>query len=308
LAWNGNLFVLTGYTGGNGGVKVFTSTDGTSWMDRSSGAGVASWQDLRKVAWLNDRWVSSGWYSSLRTSTDGAQTFTTTRSQTEENPAMAYGNGIYFTAGVNRSNSSADVDVLSLDGVTWYSFAAPTTTDRNAAVFFKNAFLTAGDSGTLWQSGTVAASDPFLVWQASQFPGGGAASLAESDPDLDGLSNLTEFALGRNPNSGSGSEGASAAGVLVWQSGRPWLQLDLPYPTPSNLTYTVQGAPNPDGQWTNIAQKSGNGSWTWVWANGGTARLNVGAPSSGRMSVAAGAPDDVLGATKYFFRLQVSLP
>ncbi|MDP3851872.1 MAG: PKD domain-containing protein [Luteolibacter sp.] len=153
-AWNGSTYVIAGYAGNNGGATVFTSSNRSDWMDVTAGVGIdPGLQDLRKVAWLNDRFVSSGRYSKLRVSTDDAQTFTTTRTVNEHNPAMAYGDGIYFTAGEQLDAAYADVDVLSLNGVTWSSFTAPTTANRNGAVFFKHTFITVGAGGEIWQSG-----------------------------------------------------------------------------------------------------------------------------------------------------------
>ncbi|MEI8037651.1 MAG: cadherin-like beta sandwich domain-containing protein, partial [Verrucomicrobiota bacterium] len=159
VAWNGSVYAMVGCVGSNGTAKVLTSTNRVNWLDKSAGVGVESWQDLRKIAWMNDRFVASGWYSLLRVSTDSAQTFSTTRSVIEQTPAMVYGDGIYFAAGINHisisPNVDEDVDVLSRDGVTWYSSAAPTTTSRNSAAFFKHTFITVGDSGSIWQSGNT---------------------------------------------------------------------------------------------------------------------------------------------------------
>ncbi|MFZ4765926.1 MAG: PKD domain-containing protein, partial [Roseimicrobium sp.] len=289
-AWNGSVYTIVGYSGGNGTTSVFTSTNRSSWVNRSAGAGVASWQDLRKIAWLNDRFVSSGWYSKLRTSSDNGQTFTTTRTRTEENPAMAFGDGIYFTAGQDRDASSADVDVLSLDGGTWYSFAAPTTSNRNGAVFFKHTFITVGDGGSIWQSGdTTPVATGFAAWQATNFPGGGAASQATSDADNDGLLNLAEYGLNRNPNLGTGGHGSSAAGYVLRLGGRAWLHLDMPEPAQTDVTYTVQGTTTLTSGWTNLAQKTGAAAWTWL--GGGTAQISQGSASSGRVPVEIGMPD-----------------
>lgn len=306
IAWNGSVFALVGYAGSNGGAVVFTSTDGSSWIDRSTGAGVASWQDLRTIAWLNDRFVASGWYSSLRTSTDGAQTFTTTRAVREENPATAYGDGIYFTAGVNLDSSSADVDVLSLDGTNWYSFTAPTTSDRNAAVFFKHTFITAGAGGSIWQSGDTTPAATYASWQTVNFPGGGASSLSGADADADGVVNLMEYALGRDPRVAAGSNGAAGTGYAVVQSSRAWLHLDVPEPAMGDVLYTVQGSTSPGGTWTDLAKKAGPGAWTWQV--GGASHINLGTASGGRLPVEIGMPDSANGQTRYFLRLQASKP
>lgn len=209
LAWSGSVFLLTGYSGTNGAVQVFTSGDGLNWVNQSAGAGVASWQDLRKSAWLNNRFVSSGWYSQLRVSTNAGASFTTTRTDSEETPGLAYGGGIYFAAGVNHSASDADIDVLSQDGVTWYAFTAPTTTDRNGAAFFNNTFITVGNAGSIWQSATLTSASGFSAWQTTNFPSGGLGALAGRDPDNDGLNNLVEYALNLGPTTGNGAAGYS---------------------------------------------------------------------------------------------------
>ena len=306
IAWNGSIYALAGYTGNNGGVKVYTSTTGSSWIDRSAGAGVAGWQDLRSIAWLNNRFVASGWYSSLRVSIDSAQTFSTTRSHTEINPAMAYGDGIYYTAGEDKDNSSADVDVLSLDGTAWYSFAAPTTSNRYAAVFYKHHFISVGAGGNIWQSDDTTPPASFATWQATNFPGGGVAALATSDPDLDGVVNLLEYALNLNPNSAALANGILATGRSVILSERTWLHLDMPEPALADATYTMQGSSTLTGTWTPLAQKVGSG--TWLWLGGGTSRITQGTASGGRKPIEVGVPDSATGLGKYFLRLQVDVP
>jgi len=306
VAWNGSVYALVGYAGGNGSAKVFTSTNRSNWIDGSAGTGLASWQDLRKIAWLNDRFVASGWYSSLRTSTDNGQSFSTTRSAIEETPALAYGDGIWFTAGIDHSASDADVDVLSVDGVTWYSFPAPTTTNRNGALFFKHTFITVGDTGTLWQSGNTTPATGFVAWQNSRFPMAGISALPGSDADSDGIPNLIEYALSRNPNLGSASDGPAGAGRIVYNSGRPWLHIDMPEPAPSDVTYLVQGYTSLNGTWTSLAQKSGTSAWTWL--GGGTSHISQGSTSAGRMPVEIAMPDSANGQPRYFLRLKASVP
>ena len=306
VAWGDDVFALTAYSSGNGTGRVFTSSDGSSWVDRSSGIGIASWQDLRKIAWLKDRFVASGWYSSLRTSTDSAQSFTTNRPQTEETPAMAYGDGIFFAAGVNYSNGSADVDLLSQDGVTWYTFAAPTTNDRNGAVFFKHTLITVGQSGEIWQSADLTPPTGYALWQNIHFPAGGLASLGIADPDFDGVSNLLEYALQRSPTDPNIGNGPSGTGNTLMQSGIVMMQLDMPDPAPADITYHVEGTNTLTGLWTTLAEKVGTGPW--VWQGGGTTHLIEGTANAGRRSVQIGRPDSSSGQTFYFFHLKVEEP
>jgi hypothetical protein len=298
LAWNGSVFLLTGYTDGNGGVKVFTSTDGLNWMDQAAGAGVASWQDLRKVAWLNDRFVGSGWYSKLRVSTDGGTSFTSTRSDSESTPALAYGNGIWFAAGVNQSNSNADVDVLSLDGTNWFSYTAPTTVDRKAAIFFNNTLITVGNAGSIWQSDTLpAATGSFATWQSTHFPSGGVNSLATSDPDSDGLNNFAEYSLGLLPTAANGGIAS-----IELQSGLGWMHFDMPEPARTDVRYLLQGSTSLTSEsWTELARKTGTAAW--IWQAGGTSRISTGTTSGGRLPTQIGMPDAQAGAPRYFMRL-----
>ncbi|MBL9131204.1 MAG: hypothetical protein JNG86_08400, partial [Verrucomicrobiaceae bacterium] len=299
LAWNGSVFLLTGYTDANGIAKVFTSSDGLTWNDQSAGVGIASWQDLRKSAWLNDRFVSSGWYSKLRVSTNSGASFTTTRTDSEETPGLAYGSGVYFAAGVNHSASDADIDLLSLNGMDWFSYPAPTTTDRKAAVFFNNTFITVGNAGSIWQSGTLTGASGFAAWQAANFPTGGIPALADRDADNDGLSNLAEYAMNFAPNAANG-----ALGYSVVQTGRAWLHLDIPQSPPTDVRYIIQGNLSlSGGTWTELARKTGAGAWSWQ--AGGTTQITTGAASGGRVPTEIGMPDAQLGQPSYFMRLVI---
>lgn len=302
IAWGGGKFVITAYTPNNGTCRVFTSTNGLDWINTSTGVGVLDWQDLRKISWLNDRFVASGWYSSLRTSTDEGQTFTTTRPQTEQTPAMAFGDGIYFAAGVNHSNATADVDVLSLDGTNWYSFPAPTTADRQAAVFFKDTFITVGDNGEIWQSGNLKSSIGFSDWQLTNFPLGGEESLPTADPDHDGRTNLLEYALGANPRLAEANNDPTFNVV----SGVAALRLNLPEPAMADITYRLEGNPTLTGPWLLMAEKTGVGPWSWLAE--GAIRLSVADPVADRQSIIVRPPESADGLKGYFLRLSVEAP
>jgi len=299
-ARNSSQFVITGHaSGGSGTPKVWTSSDGLSWVDASAGAGVASWQDMRRIAWLNDRFVSSGWYSKLRVSTDNGSTFTTTRSDSEWCSGLAYGSGVYFTAGINQDSADADIDLLSLNGTDWFSYTAPTTDDRNAAVFFNNTFITVGDAGSIWQSATLTGASGFAAWQSSNYPSGGIPALADRDPDGDGLNNFAEYALGLAPGTPNGSMGRA-----VQQTGRTWLHLDLPQPALADVRYIIQGNTSlSGGTWSEIARKTGAGAWSWT--AGGTTQITTGAASGGKVPTEVGVPDSQTSQPRYFMRVVI---
>jgi hypothetical protein len=307
VACGGGWFVLTAYTNGNGSARVFRSSNGLSWLDCSSGVGVANWQDLRKVAWLKDRFVASGWYSKLRVSTDSGQTFTTTRSHSEETPALAFGNGCWFAGGIDRDSSGMAVDLMSFDGTNWVAGAAPTTLARRAAAFFNGSFVTVGESGSIWQSGAVTALAGWPAWQLAKFSAGSASCLPSRDPDGDGVPNVFEYVLGRDPSSAVGSDGAAALPKGVVSSGRFWLRLDLPEPSVFDVNCVVQGRTNLlSGTWTDLARK--NGTNAWLWLGGGTPRLATNSASGGRLAVDVGLPDAWLTQPKCFLRLKLEAP
>jgi hypothetical protein len=308
VAFGDGRFVAVGFTPNNGGTSVLTSPDGLTWTNTSTGAGVASWQDLRYVAWAHDRFLASGWYSKIRHSTDLGATFSTTRSNTEEIAGFAYGNGVWFATGIDKDNSDADVDLVSPDGSTWTNLATPALADnRNAAIFFNNTFITAGDNASIRQSGTISqASSGYLAWRELYFPDHASLSAPDGDADEDSLSNLLEYSLGRSPLLGSGSEGLAALPFVVIASepllnDRISLRADLPSPAPTDVIYVVEASSTLDSDWTAIASNSG-GSWTWL--AGGTSRILAGTPSAGRVTVTVGDSVALTSNPRRFLRLR----
>jgi hypothetical protein len=305
VAWGDGRFTLV--VGESNAAKVLTSTDGLTWIDRSSGVDLGGWQYFEKITWLQDRFVASGWYSQLRVSTDGGQSFTTTRAGNESCPALASGDGIWLAAGANLDDNGKQIDLLSLNGAEWSSYPAPAAAARHAAVFFKHTFVTVGDGGTIWQSDPLVTASGWAAWQAVQFPGGGPQALPDADPDSDGLSNRLEYALGRLPLSSAGSDGASAFPEGVISAGRPVLRLSLPEVAPADVVYIVQGSANlAAGSWTTLARKSGTGAWQWL--GGGAARIAVAPPANGRVIIEVGRPESADSAARYFLRLALEAP
>ncbi|MBC8127779.1 MAG: hypothetical protein H8M99_11625, partial [Gloeobacteraceae cyanobacterium ES-bin-144] len=315
VAFGGGKFVAVGHAttpSYNGETIVLTSSDGLTWMDNSAGAGVDSWQDLRKIAWTQDRFLASGFYSKLRHSTNLGISFTSTRTNDEEIEGFAYGNGVWFATGIDKDNADADVDLVSSDGSNWTNLAPPALDDRNAAIFFNNTFITAGKNHAIRQSGSISQSaNGYFTWRESNFPDHGPLTFPGGDFDADGMANLLEYSLGSSPSTGSGADGPAVlpGGVIVTGepllNGRITLQLDLPHPGAADLIYVVEAASSLDGAWSPLATKTGTGNWTWN--AGGSSRIIVGTAASGRVVVKVGDLLPIAGNPRRFLRLRVSV-
>lgn len=310
VTYGGGKFVAVGFDpAGSGNGTVLTSTDGSTWVNASAGAGLDSWQDLRAIIWSGDRFVSCGWYSRLRYSLDLGASFLTTRTRYEDTPALAYGRGIYFAAGVDRDAGGADINLVSTDGMNWTALPTASVDDRNAAVFFNNTFITAGQNHSIRQSGVIApAANGYVGWREAYFPNHDALATPGADTEGDGLSNLLEYALGRSPLIASGVDGATALPSVVVVSSNPQLsdrislQFSLPEPAAADLTYIVEVTDNLGTTWSPLATKVGAGNW--VWNAGGASRVFLGTPASGRIDVTVGDSQAVSAAARRFLRLR----
>ena len=149
---NGSFVAVTN----KGGGRVLTSTDGITWIDPASMA-MSSWKSLSHIDYLNDRFVTGGWYAGIHYSTNGGVTFQNKQPDSQSTPANVYAQGLFFSAGVNEPQQSneTDINLVSTDGENWNLLTTPSQSNRNAAVFFKNTFVTVGNSGSIYQSGLV---------------------------------------------------------------------------------------------------------------------------------------------------------
>ena len=223
VAFGNGTFVLTAHLfdsqakAYSGGGKVYTSENGLQWQDRTAGAGIdASWQDLRSIAFLNDRFIASGWYSKLRFSTDGGKTFSTTRTRNEEADVLSYHNGLYFALGTERvgsgsSASTSQVALYSNDGANWSQSSSFVLGGSGGAVV-NGRILIVGDGGYIWQSDPLdtAASNIPPVISSVQVPASPIArkvlafGVQASDPNNDNLH--YSWDAGDGFGAGSGAE------------------------------------------------------------------------------------------------------
>jgi len=237
LSYGGGRFVaganpnIVGVTSG----LVLTSTDGATWTDRSAGSGIIGPESFFEIEYLNGRFIASGWYAKIRHSTDLGTTFSTTETAYRNIEGLAYGNGVYFAAGIDKSNGDADIDLISTDGARWYPLTTTTQADRRDAAFFNNTFITVGSGGAIRQSAAVPAQvTGYAAWNQTHFPDSPPLSGPNDDFDGDGVKNLMEYAMGTNPKNAASRTAITA----VSQGG----QLVLTVPRDSTATgVTITG-------------------------------------------------------------------
>ncbi len=208
VAFGDGAFVAVGPTGNSGSVAVVTSPDGNVWSTHSSGAGIESWQDLRRIDFCNDRFVASGWFSKVRSSSNQGRSFSTAEILSRDVVGFCYSQGIYFAAGIERAIVGGSVvnlgnkNLISVDGSSWSDLAIQGQSERNGLALFNNTFVTVGKNGEIWQSGPigdVVLPDPALAWQELHFPGAPPLSGWNEDFDGDGIPNLGEYSAGTDP-------------------------------------------------------------------------------------------------------------
>jgi len=156
IAFANGQFVAIG--SGSGNMMVLTSTDGINWSDRSSGTHIANnWAYFSYVDYLYDRFIASGWFTGVAYSTDNGANFYNNQSIRQSTPANTYGNGLYFSAGVDNPSQSdeRDINLISTDGMNWTPLTTVSQPNRNAALFFKNTFITVGNNGSIYQSALI---------------------------------------------------------------------------------------------------------------------------------------------------------
>ncbi|MEI7775752.1 MAG: PKD domain-containing protein, partial [Verrucomicrobiota bacterium] len=174
IAFGGGLFVVTAraepLVTGNG--VVCTSPTGETWTDQTSGAGFSStYEDFQKIAYLNGKFIASGWLSGLKTGTinNGSLTFSTSRTETDLVSVLGYASGLYFASGntvtqttVGSTTTSAytPLNLYSIDGGTWKTSTPISGMNyQNDGIFFNNRLISVGSGGAIYQSNSLATTN-----------------------------------------------------------------------------------------------------------------------------------------------------
>ncbi|WP_309400089.1 PKD domain-containing protein [Cerasicoccus maritimus] len=198
IDYSGSTFVIAGNINGASPI-ILTSIDGSNWADTTSG--FSSLQGPYKLQFCHDRFLSSGYYTRLRHSTDEGVTFSSNRVNYERIEGFAHGNDVFLATGVDQSNSNAPISLTSLDGENWSEITTPAVSYINAAVFYNNTFVMVGSNGEIWQTDAFSglSNDPWIDWQLTYFPSVVEKALPHADSENDGLPNLYEYYAGGNP-------------------------------------------------------------------------------------------------------------
>ncbi|RFC45951.1 MAG: PKD domain-containing protein/PKD domain-containing protein [Verrucomicrobia bacterium] len=167
VAFGAGTFALTARTAAlssGGGVLCTSSDAGQTWIERTPGAGLSTGEDLEKIAWLNGKFVTSGWFSKLKTSTDGAQTFSSSLAGSEEAFVLCYGSGLFFASGVSRIQggtvTESPINLYSADGLSWVQSTPQAGMEaQKDGVLFNNRLVSVGAFGAIWQSGSLQAGN-----------------------------------------------------------------------------------------------------------------------------------------------------
>ncbi|MEP4077662.1 Calx-beta domain-containing protein [Haloferula sp.] len=171
-----------------------------------------------------------------------------------------------------------------------------------------------GTSLSYLGSASVTINDlmPIEAWRLANFGSSENSGMGadDADYDLDQISNLMEYALGRSPASISdGRQGLPSATLDASNpllTGRLTLVCDIPDPAPADVDYLVEVSGSlAVGDWTTLATKSGTGPW--VWQPGGTARI-IETSADGRTTVEVGDFDLQSSHDRRFIRFDVSRP
>jgi len=149
---------------------------------------------------------------------------------------------IYNTIATLPANTTSYTDTAPLEGTTYYYRVK--ATNANGDSFYTNV-------------ASITTFSKLMNWRQDNFASSGntGASANNADPDKDGIDNLTEYALGLDPNSAAGANGAISQpkASIVNDGGVDYLQITVTRAAKlADLNYIVQVTGDLEVAWTAV--------------------------------------------------------
>jgi hypothetical protein len=215
----------------------------------------------------------------------------------EQGEAEEYELGSFI--GVNSKGTWQLIVTDYVKGDTGYIYTQDD--DSDAVPSDRSRFGSSAGTALFVQFETAATLSPIAQWRVDYF--GSPANIGHggnnNDFDQDGVINLLEYALGRDPTSALSEDGRSA--LPEYRRDIPQnkfvISMDLPSPAPGGILYQIQASGNLV-DWDEVARKSGSGSWVVTEGD-----LSETAGGVGRQIVELAF--DTSGHTRRWFRLQI---
>jgi len=198
IAWNGAVYcAIIRFTTTN---VCATSTDGVTWNSRT--LPVSQW--WYSIAWDGSVFCISGFGTTFATSPDGITWTSRTVPLSGAWWGIAGNSGTFVACATN-----AGVGLISQDsGVTWETFAYPTSQWLRRVRYFNNAFYAVGDT-----SASIQTSSDGITWDEISIPG--TAGNISTDDIYGNSSSLVIVGDGADYNVGIRQAGITYHGTTI---------------------------------------------------------------------------------------------
>jgi hypothetical protein len=173
IGYGSGVFVLGGFDFVNqsAGLYLFRTSDGTNWEDLEDNSDLNQNAGLDAIAFFNGIFLGSGFNSRTVFSENGGISWQTLEQGNRHNmDSFAFGNGVFYSVGVDEDNSKEPINLVSNDGKIWKEVASEAIQEGNDIIFFNNSFIVVGGDpfspagdGYIRQSGLVEAADELLA-------------------------------------------------------------------------------------------------------------------------------------------------
>jgi uncharacterized repeat protein (TIGR03803 family) len=191
-------------------------------------------------------------------------------------------------------NSGVPTSSMNENGETSLTLPVPNFT-VGQTIFYR--VVASGPNGTsVGEIRSVTVPTPFEGWKLNELNGSATGDL--DDPDRDGLKNLTEYGLVKNPK--IFDSGIPIASFVNTPTDR---RLALTFerdPARTDIIISVQGAFEVSGPWSTIASSANGAPFT------GSATIIGDGPGTATRTVQIHDPISAQGSTKRFLRVLVS--